>query len=99
MIERHYGRVLDGAGASITARLDRFHAEQERRPSRPRSAPRVASPRPEVARPARPQRLGARLVERWVLRGGHEAGATGLEPATSGVTGRAGRYDAFRPGL
>jgi hypothetical protein len=30
MIERHYGRVLDGARASTAARMDAFHAEQER---------------------------------------------------------------------
>ena len=30
MIERHYGRLLDGASAGIAARLAAFHAEQER---------------------------------------------------------------------
>ena len=35
MIERHYGRLLDGARASITARMDAFHAEQERGAVRP----------------------------------------------------------------
>jgi integrase len=30
MIERHYGTLLDGAGAGIAARLDAFDAEQER---------------------------------------------------------------------
>lgn len=35
MIERHYGRLLDGAGAGIAARLDAFHAEQERGADRP----------------------------------------------------------------
>jgi hypothetical protein len=29
MIERHYGRLLDGAGAGITGRLDAFEAAQE----------------------------------------------------------------------
>jgi hypothetical protein len=30
MIERHCGTLLDGAGASIAARLAGYHAEQER---------------------------------------------------------------------
>ena len=30
MIERHYGTLLDGSGASIASRLARFEAEQER---------------------------------------------------------------------
>lgn len=30
MIERHYGALLDGAGAGIASRLDAFEAEQER---------------------------------------------------------------------
>ena len=30
MIERHYGTLLDGAGAGIASRLDAFEAEQER---------------------------------------------------------------------
>lgn len=30
MIERHYGTLLGGAGASIAARLAAYHAEQER---------------------------------------------------------------------
>jgi hypothetical protein len=30
MIERHYGALLDGAGADITRRIDAFDAEQER---------------------------------------------------------------------
>lgn len=30
MIERHYGKLLGGAGASIAARLASYHAEQER---------------------------------------------------------------------
>jgi hypothetical protein len=30
MIERHYGALLDGAGAGITSRLDAYDAEQER---------------------------------------------------------------------
>ncbi len=30
MIERHYGTLLDGSGASITARLATFEAEQDR---------------------------------------------------------------------
>jgi hypothetical protein len=29
MIERHYGCLLDGAGAGITGRLDAFEAAQE----------------------------------------------------------------------
>jgi hypothetical protein len=29
MIERHYGTLLGGAGASIAARLAAYHAEQE----------------------------------------------------------------------
>jgi hypothetical protein len=29
MIERHYGTLLGGAGASIAARLASYHAEQE----------------------------------------------------------------------
>ena len=33
MIERHYGRLLDGAGAGIAARLDAYDAEQEQRTS------------------------------------------------------------------
>ncbi len=28
MIERHYGALLDGAGAGIAGRLDAFEAEQ-----------------------------------------------------------------------
>ena len=31
MIERHYGTLLDGSGASMAARLARLEAEQERR--------------------------------------------------------------------
>jgi integrase len=34
MIERHYGALLDGAGAGIAARLDAFEYEQERARSR-----------------------------------------------------------------
>lgn len=30
MIERHYGALLDGAGAEIAARLDAFEAARER---------------------------------------------------------------------
>ena len=30
MIERHYGALLDGAGAGIDGRLDALDAEQER---------------------------------------------------------------------
>jgi integrase len=30
MIERHYGALLDGAGAGIASRLDAFEAERER---------------------------------------------------------------------
>jgi hypothetical protein len=30
MIERHYGALLDGSGAGITARLDAFAAERDR---------------------------------------------------------------------
>ena len=30
MIERHYGTLLDGAGAGIASRLDAFEAEWER---------------------------------------------------------------------
>jgi hypothetical protein len=30
MIEKHYGALLDGAGAGIASRLDTFDAEQER---------------------------------------------------------------------
>jgi integrase len=30
MIERHYGTLIEGAGADITRRLDAFDAEQER---------------------------------------------------------------------
>jgi hypothetical protein len=30
MVERHYGTLLDGAGAGIASRLDAFEAEQER---------------------------------------------------------------------
>jgi hypothetical protein len=30
MIEKHYGALLDGAGAGIAARLGVFEAEQER---------------------------------------------------------------------
>ncbi len=30
MIERHYGRLLDGAGAGIVARLDAFEDAQDR---------------------------------------------------------------------
>jgi hypothetical protein len=30
MIERHYGALLDGSGASIAARLASFEAEQDR---------------------------------------------------------------------
>lgn len=30
MIERHYGALLDGAGAEIAARLDAFDARQAR---------------------------------------------------------------------
>jgi hypothetical protein len=30
MIERHYGALLDGAGADIARRLGAFEAEQER---------------------------------------------------------------------
>jgi hypothetical protein len=30
MIERHYGTLLDGAGAGIASRLDAFEAQQER---------------------------------------------------------------------
>ena len=30
MIERHYGALLDGAGAGIADRLDLFEAEQDR---------------------------------------------------------------------
>jgi integrase len=33
MIERHYGALLDGAGAGIAARLDAFQAEQEQDPA------------------------------------------------------------------
>jgi hypothetical protein len=29
MIERHYGAMLDGSGAEIAARLDRFDADTE----------------------------------------------------------------------
>jgi hypothetical protein len=29
MIERHYGALLDGAGAGIAARLDAFDIEQD----------------------------------------------------------------------
>ena len=29
MIEKHYGALLDGAGAGIASRLDAFDAEQE----------------------------------------------------------------------
>jgi integrase len=29
MIERHYGTLLDGAGATIASRLDAYDAEQE----------------------------------------------------------------------
>ena len=29
MIERHYGALLDGAGARISGRLDAFEAERE----------------------------------------------------------------------
>jgi hypothetical protein len=35
MIEKHYGRLLGGARAGIAARLDAFHAEQERGRDRP----------------------------------------------------------------
>jgi integrase len=31
MIEKHYGTLLDGAGAGIASRLDAFDAEQEQR--------------------------------------------------------------------
>jgi integrase len=34
MIERHYGALLDGAGASIAARLNAFHAGQDNRAQR-----------------------------------------------------------------
>jgi hypothetical protein len=30
MIERHYGTLLDGAGAGIVDRLDAFDAERDR---------------------------------------------------------------------
>jgi hypothetical protein len=30
MIERHYGALLDGAGAEIASRLDALDAERER---------------------------------------------------------------------
>ena len=30
MIERHYGTLIDGAGAGIAGRLDVFAAEQQR---------------------------------------------------------------------
>jgi hypothetical protein len=30
MIERHYGTLLDGSGAGITARLNAMHAARER---------------------------------------------------------------------
>jgi hypothetical protein len=29
MIEKHYGALLDGAGAGIASRLDAFDAEQQ----------------------------------------------------------------------
>jgi integrase len=35
MIERHYGKLLGGAGASIAARLASYHADQERGVDRP----------------------------------------------------------------
>jgi hypothetical protein len=31
MIERHYGKLLDGSGEEIASLLDAFDAEQERR--------------------------------------------------------------------
>jgi integrase len=34
MIERHYGKLLGGAGASIAARLAAYHAEQEQAATR-----------------------------------------------------------------
>lgn len=30
MIERHYGTLLDGSGAHITARLDALHSARDR---------------------------------------------------------------------
>jgi hypothetical protein len=30
MVERHYGTLLDGSGAGITARLDAFEDERDR---------------------------------------------------------------------
>ncbi|HET6865664.1 MAG TPA: hypothetical protein VFH80_07065 [Solirubrobacteraceae bacterium] len=39
MIERHYGRLLDGAGAGIAARLAAFHAEQEQAADRATDRP------------------------------------------------------------
>ncbi len=35
MIERHYGTLLDGSGASMATRLARFEAEQNRDAARP----------------------------------------------------------------
>jgi hypothetical protein len=38
MIERHYGTLLEGAGAAIARRLSAFEAEQERAGIGPRTS-------------------------------------------------------------
>jgi hypothetical protein len=37
MIERHYGTLLDGAGAGIASRLDAFEASQDKQRERAKS--------------------------------------------------------------
>ena len=91
MIERHYGALLDGAGAGIAGRLDALDTERDRGHGRRRGrlGHYRATSSTRESRATRP--AFARLqAER-------STGATGLEPAASGVTGRRSNQLSYAP--
>jgi hypothetical protein len=78
VIERHYGALLDGAGADIAARLDALDLERDRPPTSARARRRMS--RPQLGQ-GYDRASGSMLRETTVLQHVRETGATGLEPA------------------
>ena len=82
MIEKHYGALLDGAGAGIAEALDALDAQRDQ------ATTKEDSRWPPTGALSGGTRLGA---------GTPIAGATRLELATSGVTGRRSNQLSYAP--